>query len=57
MGLALAVTWVGLTLAFFSVYPVGFFVTSLSFGLYVAVRVVRAIGVRRLPRLVPRQAT
>jgi len=57
MGLALAVTWVGLTLAFFSVYPVGFYVTSLSFGLYVAVRVVRAIGVRRLPQLVPRQAT
>jgi zinc/manganese transport system permease protein len=58
VGLALAVTWVGLTLAFFSVYPVGFYVTSLSFGLYVVVRVVRAAVVRRrLPRLVPRQAT
>jgi zinc/manganese transport system permease protein len=37
--LALAVTWVGLTIAFFSPYPVGFWVTSLSFGLYVFVRV------------------
>jgi zinc/manganese transport system permease protein len=58
MGLALAVTWVGLTLAFFSVYPVGFYVTSLSFGVYVVVRFVRAAAVRhRLPRLVPGQAT
>jgi zinc/manganese transport system permease protein len=58
VGLALAVTWVGLMLAFFSVYPVGFYVTSLSFGLYAVVRVVRAAAVRRrLPRLVPRQAT
>jgi zinc/manganese transport system permease protein len=36
--LALLVTWVGLTIAYFSPYPVGFWVTSLSFGLYVAVR-------------------
>jgi zinc/manganese transport system permease protein len=35
---ALLVTWVGLTIAFFSPYPVGFWVTSLSFGLYLAVR-------------------
>jgi zinc/manganese transport system permease protein len=49
VALALGVTWLGLTLAYFSVYPVGFFVTSLSFGVYVAVRVVRRIG--RAPRL------
>ena len=36
--LALAVTWLGLGIAYFSPYPVGFWVTSLSFGLYVAVR-------------------
>src|SRR5579864_6152850 len=40
--LALLVTWLGLALAYFSVYPVGFYVTSLSFALYVVVRVVRA---------------
>jgi zinc/manganese transport system permease protein len=41
--LALSVTWLGLGIAYFSVYPVGFWVTSLSFGLYVVVRIVRAI--------------
>jgi len=39
--IALAVTWLGLGIAYFSIYPVGFFVTSLSFGLYVLVRLVR----------------
>jgi zinc/manganese transport system permease protein len=38
VALALAVTWVGLGIAYFSPYPVGFWVTTLSFGLYVAVR-------------------
>jgi zinc/manganese transport system permease protein len=36
--LAFAVTWLGLAIAYFSPYPVGFWVTSLSFGLYVLVR-------------------
>ena len=40
VALALAVTWAGLALAYFSIYPVGFYVTSLSFGFYVLVRVV-----------------
>jgi zinc/manganese transport system permease protein len=44
VALALAVTWVGLTLAYFSVYPVGFYITSLSFGLYVLVRLGRALS-------------
>ena len=48
--LALAVTWGGLALAYFSIYPVGFFVTSLSFALYVLVRVTRAAGARRAGR-------
>ncbi len=39
VGLALAVTWLGLSIAYFSPYPVGFWVTSVSFGLYVLVRV------------------
>ena len=50
IALALAVTWAGLGIAYFSPYPVGFWVTTLSFGLYVAVRVAtsprtRAVGV------------
>ncbi len=34
--IGLAVTWVGLGLAYFTDLPVGFFVTSLAFGVYVA---------------------
>jgi zinc/manganese transport system permease protein len=41
VAIALAVTWLGLALAYYSVYPVGFYVTSLAFALYVVVRVVR----------------
>ena len=47
VALALAVTWLGLAMAYFSIYPVGFYVTSLSFGLYVLVRVGRAFASRR----------
>jgi zinc/manganese transport system permease protein len=44
MLIALLVTWIGLGIAYFSPYPVGFWVTSLSFGLYVIVHV--AVGLR-----------
>jgi zinc/manganese transport system permease protein len=48
VALALAVTWVGLGIAYFSPYPVGFWVTTLSFGLYVVVRVAgHALGALR----------
>jgi zinc/manganese transport system permease protein len=43
IALALAVTWIGLTLAYFSVYPVGFYITSLAFAAYVLVRVVSSM--------------
>ena len=42
VAIGLAVTWVGLALAYFSIYPVGFYVTSLAFALYVGARVWRA---------------
>ena len=32
---ALVIVWVGLGVAYFSIYPVGFYVTSIGFGLYV----------------------
>ena len=47
VAIALAVTWLGLALAYFSIYPVGFYVTSLAFGLYVCVRLGRALADRR----------
>ena len=48
VAIALGVTWLGLALAYFSVYPVGFFVTSLAFALYVLVRLARVVA-RRMP--------
>ncbi len=45
--IALAVAWLGLALAYFSTYPVGFYVTTLSFGLYVVVRLGRRVTRRR----------
>jgi zinc/manganese transport system permease protein len=47
VALALAVTWLGLALAYFSIYPVGFYVTSLTFALYVVVRLSRVVAARR----------
>jgi zinc/manganese transport system permease protein len=46
--IALAVTWLGLGVAYFSPYPVGFWVTSFSFGLYVLVRIAVAAAGSRL---------
>jgi zinc/manganese transport system permease protein len=43
VGIGLFVTWLGLALAYFSIYPAGFYITSLGFGAYVAARVVRVV--------------
>jgi zinc/manganese transport system permease protein len=52
VALALLVAWLGLGIAYFSPYPVGFWVTSISFGLYVAVRLLgAALASRRLQAL------
>jgi zinc/manganese transport system permease protein len=56
VAIALAVTWLGLALAYFSVYPVGFYVTSLSFALYLVVRLARSLAGRqhiRVARVAP----
>jgi zinc/manganese transport system permease protein len=39
--IALMATWVGLFVAFYTPYPVSFFITAIAFGLYLAVRLVR----------------
>lgn len=46
IAIALVVTWLGLAIAYFSPYPVGFWVTSISFGLYVLVRLAGRLGGR-----------
>lgn len=47
IGFGLAIVWLGLGIAYFSIYPVGFYVTSLAFGLYVALRMADWIRRRR----------
>jgi zinc/manganese transport system permease protein len=41
--IALVVTWVGLALAYFTNDPVGFFITTLGFGIYLLARGARAL--------------
>ena len=45
--IGLAVTWIGLSLAFYWPYPAGFFITMLAFAGYVAARLMRSRQVRR----------
>jgi zinc/manganese transport system permease protein len=51
VGIALLVTWTGLGIAYYSSYPIGFWITSLAFGLFVVARVAR-----RVPRQLWRTA-
>lgn len=39
---ALLVTWLGLGIAYFSIYPLGFYLTSLAFALYLLAQLARA---------------
>ncbi len=43
IAIALCVIWLGLAIAYFSPYPVGFWVTTLSFGLFVLARLSRTL--------------
>ncbi|HEX2381452.1 MAG TPA: metal ABC transporter permease [Acidimicrobiales bacterium] len=38
VGVALVVTWIGLGIAYYSPYPIGFWISSIAFGLYVVAR-------------------
>lgn len=51
VGIALTATWTGLFVAFYTPYPVSFFITGIVFGLYLLVRAVRLL---LKPRLVSR---
>jgi zinc/manganese transport system permease protein len=41
--LGILITWIGLALAYFYNYPVGFYITSVAFTVYVLARVARAL--------------
>jgi zinc/manganese transport system permease protein len=49
VALGVVITWVGLGLAFFFGYPVGFYISTVAFGVYVAARLARA-GIDRPAR-------
>ena len=47
IALALTFTWLGLAIAYYSPHPVSFFITTLAFGTYLAVRIGQAFLRRR----------
>jgi zinc/manganese transport system permease protein len=47
VGIGLAVTWFGLGIAYYTPYPIGFWVTTIAFGAFVLARVARALPAGR----------
>jgi zinc/manganese transport system permease protein len=41
------IVWLGLGIAFFSIYPVGFYVTSIAFAVFLLARLTRSIKTTR----------
>ncbi len=56
VALGLAITWAGLAAAYYSPYPVGFFITSFAFAAYLIVRLARAGAWRAAGRAWRRRA-
>jgi zinc/manganese transport system permease protein len=57
IAVAVTATWLGLFIAFFSPFPPSFFITSIVFISYVAVRFARYVVRKRTPLLGISQAT
>jgi zinc/manganese transport system permease protein len=53
VAVALAVTWVGLIIAYSTPFPTGAIISTLSFGAYLGVRAVRVVARRSVPRSAP----
>ena len=51
VAIALVVTWLGLGVAYFSIYPIGFYVSSFAFAGFVFATGWRAIAIRRGQRI------
>jgi zinc/manganese transport system permease protein len=47
VAIGLLVVWLGMGLAYFSVYPAGFYITAVSFAIYLLVRVLGGLVARR----------
>jgi zinc/manganese transport system permease protein len=48
--LAIALTWAGLAVSYYSPYPIGFWITTIAFGAYVLAQVSSVLGERRARR-------
>jgi zinc/manganese transport system permease protein len=57
VGIALIATWVGLFVAFYTPYPVSFFITGIVFGTYLLVRLGRFLAQRRSKGAVSRTSS
>ena len=57
VALGVGVSWIGLSLSYFSPYPAGFFITTIAFGVYLLARLLAAAAARarraRAPLLEP----
>jgi zinc/manganese transport system permease protein len=53
VGVALVVTWVGLGIAYYSPYPVGFWITTIAFAVFVATRLLVGLTTRTRWRVAP----
>ena len=53
VAIAVGVTWAGLAAAYYSSYPIGFFVTTFAFAAYVAAHIATAAGPLHLARRAP----
>jgi len=53
VGLALVVTWLGLAFGYYSTYPIGFYVTTIAFGIYVIANAATWVMARRLRIVTP----
>jgi zinc/manganese transport system permease protein len=47
IALSLAFTWLGLAVAYFTIYPIGFFITTFAFASYALIRLVKALPALR----------
>jgi zinc/manganese transport system permease protein len=54
--LGLLVVWLGLGIAYFSPYPAGFYITMISFGIYLLARVLAGARARTAARRPPAPA-
>jgi zinc/manganese transport system permease protein len=44
IAVGLAITWLGLGIAYYSTYPVGFWITTVAFGAFVAAKITRTLA-------------